>query len=113
MKTILSLGCYRFVLSSASVAKAIAEALREAPQVEKVGLTTVLSPIYESAPEARRMGYFFVHQVKDEQVVAPEPKPSSPTVKAILDLPPKAARETRRTLAAGTPKRSRHDLAIR
>ncbi|MBN8246213.1 MAG: hypothetical protein J0L84_02075 [Verrucomicrobia bacterium] len=99
MKTILALGPYRFVLPSAAIAHAIAEALRDAPQVESQFRGSDESTRYVPAPEARRMDWFHVAQAKDDAIQGVTPTPPTPSVRALLDQPPKARRETRRVLA--------------
>lgn len=112
MKTILTIGPHRFVLQSLSVANAIVAALQESPQVEVTAGKD--SACYVPAPEARRIDTFAAHLANEDQVRVANLKPLPPIATALLDVPTREARETRRTLAAAGPvKRSRHDLANR
>ncbi|MCW5559185.1 MAG: hypothetical protein KIT22_15315 [Verrucomicrobiae bacterium] len=99
MKTILIIGPHRFLVPSASIAQAIAEALREAPQVERHAHGGYEYSAYVPAGAARKIDTFRVDCLHERDVLAETPT-ATPSVRALLDLSPRAARRTRRALAA-------------
>lgn len=102
MIAILTIGCHRFALQSATVASAIAEVLREAPQVEMVPDHARLCARFEPASDASRVLTFRVDAAGPDDISeAPPLKDQSPLVQAVLGEPPKSRRKTH--LVLNTP----------
>jgi hypothetical protein len=95
VSAILTIGCHRFALTSAAVAAAIAEALREAPQVEIVPDHTRPRVRFEPALDASRILTFRVDAAGPEDLSKVPPlNAHSPFVQAVLGEPAKSRRRT-------------------
>lgn len=95
MNWILTIGCHRFVLKSAAVASAIADVLRDAPQVEMVPDPNRLSGRLDPASDASRILTFRVDAAGPNDLSEVPPlKAHSPAVQAVLGEPAKSRRRT-------------------
>lgn len=100
MSVLLTIGPHRFVVGSAAVANAIAEALAAAPQIERIHGGTDRGAEWTQAGEAVRILTFRVDRFAGVSGVSLAPSPISPAVQAVLGEAPRIRRRTHQDLAS-------------